>query len=78
MHTLLLAGCCLMRQVCYCYPLGERVSDIAYWKSELNIEIGAMENEINDLKVLLTSLLLTASSPLPHPGAGAFISVLLL
>lgn len=34
------------------YLLGERVHDIAFWKSELNNEIGAMENEINDLKVL--------------------------
>ena len=40
------------------YLLGERVTDIAFWKSELNMEIGAMENESNDLKVL-TSLPVT-------------------
>ncbi|KAL8591073.1 hypothetical protein ACOMHN_032638 [Nucella lapillus] len=31
--------------------LGERVHDIAFWKSELNVEIGHMENELNDLKL---------------------------
>lgn len=30
---------------------GERVQDIAFWKSELNNEIGAMENEIANLNV---------------------------
>lgn len=37
------------------YLLGERANDIAFWKSELNMELGALENESNDLKVL-TSL----------------------
>ena len=60
------------------YVLGERVNDIAYWKSELNMEIGAMENETNDLKVL-TSLPAAKATSYPVPTfAEGPVSVLLL
>lgn len=36
---------------------GERVYDIAFWKSELNNEVNAMATEIENLKV--TSLVLS-------------------
>ncbi len=34
--------------------LGERVQDITFWKTELNNEIRAMENETDNLKVEFT------------------------
>jgi len=37
---------------CFIFP-GERVYDIAFWKSELNNEINAMATEIENLKVKL-------------------------
>ena len=38
--------------ICSFYFLGERVYDITFWKSELNAEINAMENETDNLKVI--------------------------
>ncbi len=36
--------------------IGERVQDITFWKTELNNEIRAMENETDNLKVQFTQI----------------------
>ena len=33
--------------------VGERVTDIAFWKSELNNEVHAMDTEMENLKVFI-------------------------
>ena len=52
---------------------GERVLDIAFWKSELNNEIGAMQTEIENLKVQGETCLLSS-----HLLIGIFFSFLYL
>lgn len=36
-----------------CFPTGNRVSDIAYWKSELVNEMREMDMETENLEVIL-------------------------